>query len=196
MAQPSRYTQVPRSTFWLLPETEALGAFYIGTTPITNEQYGAYDPSYRPGSGSPGPNHAAMGISFDDAVAYCAWYGKLANKPIRLPSEAEWNYACRGASTARFFFGDSPREADAFLWDAESSGGVAHEVEQKRRSPTGLYDMLGLCWEWTSSTEGGGRVLRGGSYLTPRHEMSSSIRRTLPASSRLPDVGFRIVRSL
>ncbi len=225
----TRYTEVPRSTFWLLPEAEvrigggagpdsepafvaSVAPFYIGTTPITNEQYQAFDPSFRPDEKSPGPEHPAVGVSFYDAVAYCEWYARLAKKPIRLPSEIEWEYACRGQTATRYFFGDTPSDADAFVWDAHNSGGTAHAVEQKRRSPTGLYDMLGLVWEWTSSRylpypakEGDGRdvpstagerVVRGGSYLTPRQAMGSSVRRALDPGARHPDLGFRIVRSL
>jgi formylglycine-generating enzyme required for sulfatase activity len=221
----TRYTQVPRSTFWLMPEAEieiggetpdaqprfraSVAPFYIGTTPITNEEYLAYDPSFRPHQHSPGPRHPAVGVSFEDALGYCAWYAQLSKKPIRLPTEVEWEYACRGTSTGRCFFG---ADADPYVWDAANSGGVAHEVEQKRRSPTGLYDMLGLVWEWTSSVyrsypviagdrrddlgAPGERVVRGGSYCTSREDLGCGVRRALAPSSRLADVGFRIVRSL
>jgi formylglycine-generating enzyme required for sulfatase activity len=187
-----RYTQVPRTTFWLLPEgllgDTDVSPFYIGTTPITNEQYRAFDPSFKPAPASPGPNHPAVAVTLAEARAYCEWYGELAKKPIRLPTDIEWEYACRAGSVTRTFFKD---DGDAYVWDAENSAGQAAEVGKKRANANGLYDMLGLVWEWTSDGS-----LRGGSFREARASLDCGLRRRADAALRSDDVGFRIVRSL
>jgi formylglycine-generating enzyme required for sulfatase activity len=192
-----RYTQVPRATLWLVEGGEIeldgqvveVGSIYIGKATITNEQLEAYAPGRARSPLSPGDDDPAAGVAFEEAAAYCDWYAKLAKKPFRLPTEAEWEHTCRGGTRTRYFFGDDPGKADRYVWHQGNSGGHAHGAESTRANPAGVHEMLGNVWEWTSS-----RVLRGGSFRTPIEEMGCAVRRTEPAS--LDDVGFRIVRSL
>ena len=222
------YTRYPRATLWLLRDGEVhMGAdtadtlprfcaevepFYISKTPITNEMYEAFSGSYLRNEVSTGDDDPAVGISFMDALAYCDWYSELTGKSFRLPTEVEWEYACRADGEERYFFGEDAGKADRYIWHLGNSQGRAPTIEGLKANKFGLYDMLGGVWEWTSSlyipypavegdgrddrTRAGERVLRGGSFRTPIDEMGCAVRRGCETDIRLDDVGFRIVRSL
>ncbi|MCB1032878.1 MAG: SUMF1/EgtB/PvdO family nonheme iron enzyme [Acidobacteria bacterium] len=219
-----RYTRYPRPILWLIPggeawigesEPDALPAslvevepFYLSKFPVTNEQFEAFDPAFQRSELSPRDTDPAMGLSWTEADEYCRWYAEVSRKPMRLPSEVEWEYACRAGGHGRFFFGDDPKEADLYLWDASNSEGRVQPADRKRANGFGLFGMLGGVWEWTASAYGspaGGtveraetdeeRVLRGGSFCTPREEVACSLRRGAPADRAVADAGFRIARS-
>ena len=208
----SGYTRYPRPTLWLLrsgdvalqdtsapdraPAVSEVASFYISREPITNVQYEAYDPSYRRRAVSSGDDAPAVGVDYDSAVGYCTWYADVSRKPTRLPTEAEWEYACRGGTSTRYFFGETPDEADAYVWDRRNSEGRVRPVKQKKPNPFGLFGMLGTIWEWTevAGDTNGARVLRGGSFRSDRDELACGLRRAAPAHTEDDDVGFRVVR--
>jgi formylglycine-generating enzyme required for sulfatase activity len=242
------YTDYPRTILWLIPggevtvggaEDDAQPAFtvrvepfYLGKFPITNEQFEAFDPGFERSPGSPGDHDPATGVSWRDAAEYCAWYAEVSRKPMRLPSEVDWEHACRGGTVegagGRWFWGDDAAAGEDFAWDAESAAGMdtVPKLDDKKANGFGLFGMLGGVWEWTGSLyrpypldgddeparesagtfsgttsgtlseEGERRVLRGGSYLTPRAEATSSRRRAAAPAERFADAGFRIARPL
>ena len=108
-------------------------------------------------------------ISWNDALAFCRWLSAESGREIRLPSEAEWEYACRAGTT-----GDYAGELNAMGWHRYNSGRRTHPVAQKQPNAWGLYDMHGNVWEWCldafalnyegAPTDGSPR-LRGGSRL-------------------------------
>jgi len=89
-----------------------------------------------------------VGISWDDARAYCEWLGELTGKQYRLPTEAEWEYACRAGTETRWSFGNKERDLGEYAWYAGNADGKLHPVAEKRPNPWGLYDMHGNVWEW------------------------------------------------
>lgn len=218
------YTRYPRPILWLVrggkvtiggdednarPRFEAeVEPFYIGKFPVTNEQFEAFDPDFERSAFSAGDRDPAAGVSFEAAAAYCRWYAEVSRKPMRLPTEIEWEYACRGGAAGPTFFSDSP--ADDFLWHAGNSGGTVGRLDAKKSNDFGLYGMLGGVWEWTASPDRAyplsepyradeaspdRGVLRGGSALLAAAEISCSLRRAEDVSHRDGDVGFRIVKS-
>ncbi len=84
------------------------------------------------------------------ALKYCKWLYEKTGRFYRLPTEAEWEYACRAGSTARFYFGDDATKLGEYAWYYENADDKYHKVGQKLPNSWGLYDMLGNVAEWTS----------------------------------------------
>jgi formylglycine-generating enzyme required for sulfatase activity len=169
-------------------------AFYISETEVTQEQWqrtmGA-NPSYFKGASNP-----VEQVSWNDCQGFCAKTG------LRLPSEAEWEYACRAGTTGAY-----AGDLDAMAWYRDNSGGSTHPVKQKRANPWGLYDMHGNVWEWCQdgyATKAAGtqeaagassaRVLRGGSWSGNSNSVRSSSRGYAASGDAYGNIGFRIAR--
>jgi formylglycine-generating enzyme required for sulfatase activity len=113
----------------------------------------------------------------------------------RLPTEAEWEHACR-AGTAGPRYGP----LDEIAWYRENSGGLLHEAGGKRPNAWGLYDMLGNTWDWCwdvydAEVYGPYRVLRGGGWFDEHWSCRASVRRRSHPDFTVDDVGFRLARS-
>ncbi|ACX67009.1 formylglycine-generating enzyme family protein [Paenibacillus sp. Y412MC10] len=114
----------------------------------------------------------------------------------RLPTEAEWQYACKAGSLG-YRYG----ELDDIAWYEGNSGGVLHEVGKKRPNAWGLYDMLGNVWEWCwdlydPNVYGSYRVFRGGSWAEEARGCGATCRRRSHPTFRIEDLGFRLARSI
>ena len=152
-----------------------------------------------------------IGISWEDAVAYCAWRSEKENKNYRLPTEAEWEYACKAGTTT--LFSCDEEALNDYAWHYENALGEAHSVGSKKPNSWGLYDMHGNVWEWcqdawsesyeedansseafTSPNESR-RVLRGGSWFDSKANASSTARHKYALDFCYVDVGFRVVFS-
>jgi formylglycine-generating enzyme required for sulfatase activity len=131
---------------------------------------------------------------------------------FRLPTEAEWEYACRGSTETKYYWGDDITEIGSYAWYNINSMGFVHEVGLKTPNKYGLYDMAGNVWEWandyyssiyysysppkdpTGPSDGSNKVIRGGSKGSASDYLGSANRPiSLPPSSRYNDVGFRTV---
>lgn len=157
-------------------------------------------------------NAPVVGISWEDAKAYCTWRSEKENINYRLPTEREWEYACRANTTTSYSCKDE--EISKHAWYFDNSLGEAHSVGTKKPNPLGLNDMHGNVWEWcediwqetytenpnseevisTNSSEDR-RVLRGGSWFDMKENASSSSRHKYALDFRYVDVGFRILWS-
>ena len=111
-------------------------------------------------------NYAAICVAHKNAVEYCKWLSARTGKKFRLPTEAEWEYACRAGTTTRYSFGDDAGKLGEYAWfegncrdDAEGP----HPVASKKPNPWGLYDMHGNIGEWVVSADGKLRIM-GGSW--------------------------------
>ncbi len=136
-------------------------------------------------------------------------YWKTSADGYRLPTEAEWEYACRGGSADRFFFGNNEEDLDRYGWYHRNAEGRTHEIGRKSANPLGLFDMYGniieWCWDWQAAYEtrqprgpekGTGRVLRGGSWRDNERKCRSAARYSQYPGYRSNQAGFRLVRSL
>jgi len=156
-----------------------------------------------------------VNISWHDAISFCNLLSQKAglkecysiNKDgnniicdweadgYRLPTEAEWQYACK-AGTTGYRYG----ELDQIAWYNENSGGRVHEVGRKEPNEWGLYDMLGNVWEWCwdlydEQVYGSYRIFRGGSWAEEARGCGASCRRRSHPTFSIDDLGFRLARS-
>jgi len=92
--------------------------------------------------------HPGIGMTWHNAMTFCRWLSKKTGKQYRLPTEAEWEYACRAGSTSVFGFADAPNELADYAWCKTNADGETQEVAKKKPNAWGLYDMLGNVREW------------------------------------------------
>jgi formylglycine-generating enzyme required for sulfatase activity len=190
--------------------------FWIGKYEVTQGEFTAVlgrNPSHFPGD----PNRPVEKVTFYDASKYCAAVtereraaGHLPPGYIyRLPTEAEWEHACRAGGTNLFSFGDDPSVADQFAWTGENSEAMTHPVGLKRPNAWGLYDMHGNVWEWCLDwfepypaapvTDPVGpatskyKVFKGGGWNQEVPFARSVNRFMMAPSSGIHFVGFRLV---
>jgi formylglycine-generating enzyme required for sulfatase activity len=167
-----------------------------------------------------GPRNSVEMLSFDDAQEFCRRVterlraAKLidADQVIRLPSEAEWEYAARSGTTTRYSFGDDASQLDEYAWSTQNAKGNDPPVGAKRPNAWDLYDMHGYLWEWCADswhdtyqgapadgspwTAGGDatrRVLRGGSWKDAGDQLTSTYRRAAEQALKDDAVGLRCV---
>ena len=124
--------------------------FYLGSTPVTQAQYKAFNPEH--GAAKGGDDVPVTDVSFFDAQAYCAWLNESGLLPAGwtagLPSEAQWEYACRAGSATEYCCGDGEGALREVGWFDGSFSGNASPVGQLKPNTWGLYDMHGSVREW------------------------------------------------
>lgn len=137
----------------------------------------------------------ATSISWNDAAAFCAWASQTTGRTIRLPVEAEWEYASRCGRQGRWCFGDDESVFPDYGWSRTEAGLRIHEVGRKRPNAWGLYDMHGNEWEWCDSAQVSGdntAVQRGGGFHDDLYDCSHVARQERPKSDTL-NGAFRVV---
>jgi len=160
-----------------------------------------------------GPKNPVENVSWDDCQAFLDKlndeFGARRGK-FQLPTEAQWEYACRAGSTTRYCFGDEESRLNAYAWSAENSGNKTHPVGEKEPNAWGLYDMHGNVWEWCQDFYDGDyyansplddpmgpatgpyRVLRGGGGNLAAKYCRSSYRSSFEPGYRNSRLGFRV----
>ena len=150
------------------------------------------------------PEQPVVGVSWDDAVAFAKW------AQGRLPTEAEWEYACRAGTTTEYSFGDDAARLGEYAWFGNNSDQQTQPVGTKMPNAWGLYDMHGNVWEWCQDYYNSGyykqspevdpagpsmasyRVFRGGSWGHGAANCRSACRISITPDFRLNDLGFRL----
>ncbi|MBV6505696.1 MAG: hypothetical protein ILNGONEN_01260 [Syntrophorhabdaceae bacterium] len=174
--------------------------FYLGKYPLTQAQWQAVmgnNPSYFKGD----LNLPVENVSWDDCQQFLKKLNDMIGKKLfRLPSEAEWEYACRAGSTGKFCFGDEERKLREYAWYADNSGIKTHPVGQLKPNAWGLYDMHGnvgeCCDEGDNDISKTIRVLRGGSFHDHPNYMHCAYRGIFVSSYRVFNVGFRCAQDI
>ena len=226
---------IPKGTFMMgSPETEEghnedetqhevtiIKDYYLGVTQVTQGQYekvmGTNPSRFQDveiiGSST---NYPVECVSWEDAVEFCEKLSDLleekkAGRVYRLPTEAEWEYACRAGSETAYSFGESTESLGDYAWFFDNSEDQTHPVGEKKPNAWGLYDMQGNVWEWcsdwydeypkgavsdpTGPKEGSYRVLRGGSWRFEAAFCGSGNRFWYVPSYRRDSLGFRLALS-
>ncbi len=193
--------------------------FWMGKYEVTQADYQALMGT-NPSDARGDPSRPVEKVSWYEALEYCAQLTRRAQAAgqlpkeyaYRLPTEAEWEYACRAGTTTRFSHGEDKgylRLGD-YAWFTRNGASTTHAVGTKKPNAWGLYDMHGNVWEWcldrwadllpggqvtnfVASTEGPLRVARGGSWLYEGKACRSANRDDYGPSNRCSDIGFRIV---
>ena len=193
--------------------------FYLGKYEVTQGQWEAVMGT-TPWSGESNveenADHPAVYVSWEDAQAFIQKLNDAAGKELyRLPTEAEWEYACRAGTTTRWSFGDDESDVGDYAWYEDNAWDAgepyAHEVGTKLANPWGLYDMHGNVFEWCldwygsysseaqtdpSGPESGSyRVLRGGSWINTSYIVRCSYRPYSHPELRTFNYGFRCARA-
>jgi formylglycine-generating enzyme required for sulfatase activity len=128
-------------------QDQKIGSFAIGKYPITQAQYEAVM-EINPSRFKNNPQNPVEKVSWDDAQAFCQKLSQITGKTYRLPTEAEWEYACRAGTTTRFYFGDDANQLGDYAWYKVNSHKSTHPIRQKLPNDCGLYDISGNVWGW------------------------------------------------
>lgn len=177
-----------------------LPAFYIDRYPVTNRQYETFcrETNYRfprawPEGRFADPEAPVVGVSVQDAQKYSRWVGK------QLPSEEQWEKACRGVDGRRFPWGDDEATAERACFGRDPETGSTDPVTRHEagQSPYGVCDMAGNVWEWTATTVNDGEVahvLKGGCYNDPPDLIRADMRLEAAPKDKFETIGFRCAK--
>jgi formylglycine-generating enzyme required for sulfatase activity len=168
-------------------QDQGINSFKIGKYPITQAQYEAVirtNPSHFQGN----PQNPVESVSYGDAQAFCQKLSQVTSKNYHLPTEAEWEYACRAGTVTNYYFGNDCHQLEDYVWYSGNSGGTTHPVGLKLPNAWGLYDMHGNVWEWCID-----KCLRGGSWGDIPYFCRSAISDDYGHGDSFNTLGFRVV---
>jgi formylglycine-generating enzyme required for sulfatase activity len=189
-------------------------SFAMGKYPVTQGQWKKVmgsNPSYFSSGGDQCPVEK---VSWDDAQAFIQKLNQQTGHSYRLPSEAEWEYACRAGSTGKWCFGDDEDQLKHYAWYEDNSGGKTHPVGEKKANAFGLHDMHGNVWEWCEDEwhdnyqgapsdgrawvdgKGSERLLRGGARDSGAGSARSAQRLNNRPDGHFINLGFRLARTV
>jgi formylglycine-generating enzyme required for sulfatase activity len=192
--------------------------FYLGTHEVTVGQFRKFvsdagyktEGDWRNAGFAQTDDHPVVNVSWNDAVAFCEWLSRKEGTQYRLPTEAQWEYACRAGSTGKFCYGNDENQLGEYAWYDKNSDSKAHPVGEKKPNAWGLYDMHGNVWEWCADwndsgyygksptddpsgpATGSSRVYRGGSWSLPARLCRSAFRGLYLPGGRPYFLGLRV----
>jgi formylglycine-generating enzyme required for sulfatase activity len=187
--------------------------FYMGRYEVTQEQWervrGEHLSLFREPQFPGSRRRPVENLRWDDCLRFAAQLdGKVEGFEFRLPTEAEWEYACRAGTKEAYGFGDDAAGLAQHAWYADNARGQTHPVGEKRPNAWGLYDMHGNVWEWCSDFYGpypgaplsdpagaasGTHVLRGGAWNSAAEHLTAAYRHDLDGDDFYSYYGFRCV---
>ena len=192
-----------------------IAGFLLGKTEVTQGQWKAVMGSSPSSFGSCGDDCPVERVSWNEAQEFAQRLSQKTGKQYRLPSEAEWEYAARAGSNAKWSFGDNESQLGDYAWFSANSQNKTQRVAQRRPNAFGLFDMHGNVWKWvqdcwhgdysgaptdgsawTTGCSSSSRVLRGGSWISSPAYLRSANRGRGAPDNRLYDYGLRLARTL
>ena len=214
-----KFKLIPAGTFTMgenddAPEVTLTKPFKLGVHEVTQAQYEqvvGVNPSHFKDADNP-----VEKVSWEDAVEFCRKLSELpAEKAVgnvyHLPTEAQWEYACRAGTMTKYSFGNDESDLGDYAWFKQNSRKTTHPVGGKKPNAWGLYDMHGNVYEWcqdwydnypsgmvtdpTGAARGSGRVDRGGSWNRTAEVCRSANRRKYNQLNRFSSNGFRVCLS-
>lgn len=183
--------------------------FYMGKFTVTQAQYQQVigsNPSKFKGAENP-----VDSISWEVAQKFCAKASEITKMTITLPTEAQWEYACRAGSKTAYYNGDTEADLEKAGWYSVNAKDTTHPCGKKEPNAWGLYDMHGNIWQWCmdwhDSTyyakspkedpqgpeSGATRVMRGGTYDTTAYGCRSAYRYSFEPARKFENMGFRVI---
>jgi formylglycine-generating enzyme required for sulfatase activity len=185
--------------------------FYMGTCTVTQQQYQAVtgeDPSW-----FKGPTRPVDGVSWEQATEFCGLLARKTDKAVKLPTEAQWEHACRAGRATKYSFGDDEKQLAEYAHYAQTFAVGTLPVGSKKANPWSLFDMHGNLWQWCADwfgqsysdaqnvdpagpASGQWRVLRGGAWDCSYRYCRSAIRYWGAPYRESIVVGFRVVVEL
>ena len=180
----------------VLPSGSIGQAFAMGKTEVTQGQWRAVMGNNPSNFSNCGDTCPVEQVSWNDAKDFISRLNSKTGKQYRLPSDAEWDYACRAGGQQEYCGSDN---ADSVGWSNANSGSTTHPVGRKQPNAFGLYDMSGNVWEWVadcSNGDCGRRVLRGGSWFDFTDVLRAAVRLGYVPGFRYNCDGFRVARTL
>jgi formylglycine-generating enzyme required for sulfatase activity len=201
--------------------------FYLGACEVSNEELAAFNPAHDSGyisefnkdqstrgQNANRPRGASIRVSWDEATAFCRWLSEKTGRKFSLPTEAQWEWACRAGTATPWSFGangddfsrhanladarllqlcraDSPKWIPAIA-SVNDGAVVVDQVGRYQPNAWGLRDMHGNAAEWTGTDNGGRKIVRGGSFYDRPQRATSSARVSYPPWQKVFNVGFRV----
>jgi formylglycine-generating enzyme required for sulfatase activity len=183
--------------------------FWMGIYPVTQDQFESvmgYNLSH-----FRGPTHPVENVNWFDAREFCQAFGKLTGRPIRLPTEAEWEYACRATTTSEYWSGNDEAALKRVGWYSDTSNQQTQPVGKLGKNKWGLHDVHGNVWEWCEDSNArftaedrvdpglnikysdiDSRVLRGGAWRDTPGNCRAAYRYWGAPATRADFCGFRV----
>jgi uncharacterized protein (TIGR02996 family) len=197
--------------------------FFLGVYPVTVGEFGRFVAATNYNAGSewrhPGfaqtDRHPVVNVSWNDAQALVAWLNQVEGNSglvYALPTEAQWEYACRAGSETDYWWGNDENKLGEYAWFDGNSGNATHPVDTKQPNSWGLWQMQGNIWEWcadlygdyptgevtdpSGASGGSRRVFRGGAWSNDPARCRSAYRGYSDPGNRFTYIGFRLAVSV
>jgi len=189
----------------ILAQASIARDFYIGETELTQAQWKAVigaTPWATQNYVQEGDRYPASCVSWHKAQIFTKKLSEISGRVVRLPTTAEWEYACRAGTTTAYSFGNTDHGMGDYAWYGGFRGDgnitddkFAHAVKSKKPNQWGLYDMHGNVWEWCENRHesNASRVVRGGAWNDSPADCRSAYRGWVPSTEGYGHGGFRVV---
>ncbi|MBX3730770.1 MAG: formylglycine-generating enzyme family protein [Candidatus Sumerlaeia bacterium] len=223
---------VSMSLVWIPPDTFTMGSpssesgrhsdegpqtrvtltrgFWMGETEVTQAQWNAVMGSEGNPSHFKGDDLPVETVSWGDAMEFCRRLSERSGRTVTLPTEAQWEYACRAGTPTRYSFGDGQAALPNYAWFSSNSGNQTQPVRARQPNAWGLYDMHGNVLEWcldfyvdsfpggietdpAGPSSGWDHVIRGGSFYDEPAYLRSADRSKSAPGNRVKAIGFRVI---